>query len=160
MYREFSGSEELCKPVAVKPRADHAKLADDVGCAVANFFFARNVVEVDPAPVLRLNDAFRAEHHAVFAGHKLVESILSRGLGEAVRRLGAPAHKDLVGVVTVVVVMLALTVVMMVMVVLAFLVVMVVALEVGAGSKACGQRLSQLFAESIEVVLGDCAFTQ
>ena len=38
--------------------------------------------------------------------------------------------------------------------------VVVVALEVGAGSKACGQRLSQLFAKSIEVALGDCAFTQ
>ena len=38
--------------------------------------------------------------------------------------------------------------------------VVVVALEVGAGSKASGQRLSQLFAEAIEVVLGDCAFTQ
>ena len=36
----------------------------------------------------------------------------------------------------------------------------VVALEVGAGSKASGQRLSQLFAEAIEVVLGDCAFKQ
>ena len=30
----------------------------------------------------------------------------------------------------------------------------------GAGSKASSQRLSQLFAESIEVVLGDCAFKQ
>ena len=38
--------------------------------------------------------------------------------------------------------------------------VVVVALEVGTGSKACGQRLSQLFTETIEVVLGDCAFTQ
>ena len=38
--------------------------------------------------------------------------------------------------------------------------VVVVALAVGTGSKACGQRLSQLFAESIEVVLGDCTFTQ
>ena len=41
-----------------------------------------------------------------------------------------------------------------------FFFVVVVALEVGAGSKACGQRLSQLFAESIEVILGDCAFKQ
>ena len=38
--------------------------------------------------------------------------------------------------------------------------VVVVALEVGTGSKACGQRLSQLFTETIEVVLGDCAFKQ
>ena len=38
--------------------------------------------------------------------------------------------------------------------------VVVVALEVGTKSKARGQRLSQLFAESIEVVLGDCAFKQ
>ena len=38
--------------------------------------------------------------------------------------------------------------------------VVVVALEVGTKSKASGQRLSQLFAEAIEVVLGDCAFTQ
>ena len=41
-----------------------------------------------------------------------------------------------------------------------FCVVMVVALEVGTKSKASSQRLSQLFAKSIEVVLGDCAFTQ
>ena len=40
------------------------------------------------------------------------------------------------------------------------LVVMVVALEVGTKSKASSQRLFQLFAESIEVVLGDCAFKQ
>ena len=36
----------------------------------------------------------------------------------------------------------------------------VVALEVGTKSKASSQRLSQLFAESIEVVLGDCTFKQ
>ena len=36
----------------------------------------------------------------------------------------------------------------------------VVALEVGTKSKASSQQLSQLFAESIEVVLGDCAFKQ
>ena len=40
------------------------------------------------------------------------------------------------------------------------LVVMAVALEVGTKSKASSQRLSQLFAESIEVVLGDCTFKQ
>ena len=38
--------------------------------------------------------------------------------------------------------------------------VVVVALEVGTKSKASSQQLSQLFAESIEVVLGDCTFTQ
>ena len=38
--------------------------------------------------------------------------------------------------------------------------VVVIALEVGTKSKASSQRLSQLFAESIEVVLGDCAFKQ
>ena len=38
--------------------------------------------------------------------------------------------------------------------------VVVVALEVGTKSKASSQRLSQLFAEAIEVVLGDCTFTQ
>ena len=38
--------------------------------------------------------------------------------------------------------------------------VVVVALEVGTKSKASSQRLFQLFAESIEVVLGDCAFKQ
>ena len=38
--------------------------------------------------------------------------------------------------------------------------VVVVALKVGTKSKASSQRLSQLFAESIEVVLGDCAFKQ
>ena len=38
--------------------------------------------------------------------------------------------------------------------------VVVIALEVGTKSKASSQRLSQLFAEAIEVVLGDCAFTQ
>ena len=43
---------------------------------------------------------------------------------------------------------------------LPFFVVVVVALEVSTKSKASGQRLSQLFAESIEVVLGDCTFTQ
>ena len=51
-------------------------------------------------------------------------------------------------------------VVVMVAAGVAVLVVVVVALEVGAGSKASGQRLSQLFAEAIEVVLGDCTFTQ
>ncbi len=38
--------------------------------------------------------------------------------------------------------------------------VVVVVLEVGTKSKASSQQLSQLFAESIEVVLGDCTFTQ
>ena len=38
--------------------------------------------------------------------------------------------------------------------------VVVVALEVGTKSKASSQRLFQLFAESIEVVLRDCTFTQ
>ena len=38
--------------------------------------------------------------------------------------------------------------------------VVVVALEVGTKSKASSQQLSQLFAESIEVVLGDCTFKQ
>ena len=51
-------------------------------------------------------------------------------------------------------------VVVMVAARVAVLMVMVVALEVGAKSKASSQRLSQLFAESIEVVLGDCTFTQ
>jgi hypothetical protein len=41
-----------------------------------------------------------------------------------------------------------------------FFFVVVVALEVGTKSKASSQRLFQLFAEAIEVVLGDCAFTQ
>ena len=38
--------------------------------------------------------------------------------------------------------------------------VVVVVLEVGTKSKASSQQLSQLFAESIEVVLGDCTFKQ
>ena len=41
-----------------------------------------------------------------------------------------------------------------------FFFVVVVAPEVGTKSKASSQRLFQLFAESIEVVLGDCAFKQ
>ena len=41
-----------------------------------------------------------------------------------------------------------------------FFFVVVVALEVGTKSKVSSQQLSQLFAESIEVVLGDCTFTQ
>lgn len=41
-----------------------------------------------------------------------------------------------------------------------FFFVVVVALEIGTKSKASSQRLFQLFAESIEVALGDCAFKQ
>ena len=96
------------KTVLVKPCADYAKLARDVGDAVANALFAGNVVEMDPLSVLRHNDTLCTENHPEFARHEFVEAVLDSRECEFIGGLNAPAREYVVGVV--------MTVVMVVMV--------------------------------------------
>ena len=90
-----------------------------------------HIVKVQPAAVDRRHDALRAQDGAVVAGVERGERAADILLGEGVDRLLAPAGKDLVGVVVMVVAgalrIVALVIVVVVMMpVLVMIVVMIV----------------------------------
>ena len=82
----------------------------------AHVYLARYIVKVNPGPVFRRHNALRPEDCPQLSVFQLLQHLLNAGLGKLFRRLHAPAGKDLVGVV--VMVLMVVTAPLMIMMVL------------------------------------------
>ena len=102
--------------------------------AGADVVLLGHVVKFDPGAALAVHDALGPQDLAVLAGVQRSQDALDAGLGEGLGRLLAPAGKDLVGVVMVMVAgavgIVALVIVVVVMMVVMFVLVVIMVVMV------------------------------
>ena len=117
---------------AVKVCTNDAKAADDARRTLAHVGLARDVVEVDPA-ILACHDALRAKNRAVSIVGKRGECVCDLRLGEDLGGFSTEAHKHLVCVVVMMLVMVVTAGAMLTVLVVMF-VVMVLVMVVATGA--------------------------
>lgn len=110
-------TEEGLNRAFVQLRTNHAESANHIGAAGADIRLARHVIEVNPTAINGRNNAFGAENRAVFfsviKGAQAGMNFLFRKL---FRGLNAPAHKNVIRMVVMMVITTRMAVVLIVVV--------------------------------------------